>query len=103
MADLIYGIASYAMSPLASIGFILIVFLISPRMQFFWRAFLASFLGCAIIVGPGLYYNLRNNIGMEPSPVFYFGIYWIPSLLISCAVSWVFAKRLHLKPSQIFE
>ena len=102
MADLIYGIASYAMSPLASIGFILIVFLICPQMQVFWRAFLASLLGCVVTVGPGLYYNISKNLGGEANPVIYFFIYWIPSLLLCCAVSWAFSKRLDPKSSQIF-
>lgn len=103
MAELIYGFASYAMPPLVSMGCILIVFLIAPRLRIFWRALVASLLGSVVTVGPGLLYNFSEGTESEANPVIYFAVFWVPTLMVSWVVSWLFAKRVAPRPEQIFE
>lgn len=103
MAELIYGLVSYAIAPLVSIGFILLVFLVAPSVEVFWRAIIASFLGCIVTVGPGMFYNMTEGLESEANPFIYFAVFWVPTLLVSWVVSFLFAKKLKPKPEQVFE
>lgn len=97
MAELIYAVATYAMAPLVSIAFVLIVFLIAPKVPIFPRAFLASLFGSIFVVGPGMYYNWSEGLDNEANPIIYFSLFWIPALVVSWITSWLLAKRI--KPS----
>lgn len=103
MAELIYAVISYAMAPLVSIAFILIVFLASPKLPVFHRALLSSLIGSILTVGPGMYYNLSEGLESEANPAIYFALFWVPALIVSWVISWLFARRLVPPPSQEFE
>ncbi|MEO0462110.1 MAG: hypothetical protein AAF127_03200 [Pseudomonadota bacterium] len=103
MAELIYALVSYSIAPLVSIGFILIVFLIVPRFPVFARALVASLIASVLTVGPGTYYNVSEGLNDDVNPFIYFGIFWLPTLIVSWLVSWLFARRLVLPPEQLFQ
>ena len=101
--ELIFQLVYWSTVPIASVAFVLLIFLVSEKVGSVLRGALASAIATAIYVGPTLTYNSMEAIDQDLNPFIYAGLFFVPSLLVLVLVSWAFARKLAPKPEHIFE
>lgn len=101
--ELIFDVVYWSAVPIASIAFVLLIFLVSDKVWYVLRALLASGIATTIYVVPTLVYNAIEGLNSDVNPVIYTGLFFVPSLFVSLLVSWAFARKVAPKPERTFE
>ena len=103
MADFFFTFIYYASTPLVGVAFVLIVFLLSPKLDMLPRALIAGLAGTALMVLPGMFHSGVGGAESEANPIIYFSLFLVPTLVVTILASWGLAKRLRPSIEKVFE
>ena len=86
-----------------SAGFLTMIFIWAGKLGVIARALTATFLGLAVTVGPGIFYNATEVGDSSPMQmIIYIAIYAIPCFAFTWFLSWSLNKKFSA-PSEVFK